>query len=80
MNIPKEVIKHAEAIYWDSTDGTEEAAFGVIAEWARREALEEAADLSRRMSENEADGYYGQACYEVATALDALVEGDNTNE
>jgi hypothetical protein len=37
MNIPKEVIKQAEAIYWDSTDGTEEAAFGVIAEWARRE-------------------------------------------
>lgn len=75
MNIPKEVIKHAEAIYWDSTDGTEEAAFGVIAEWARREALKEAAQSIHDWGSVMAgpEGAYFARIFE--SRLRALLEG-----
>lgn len=41
----------------------------------RNEALREAAEVAVSMTDNEPDGYYGQACYEVASAIRALAEG-----
>jgi hypothetical protein len=35
----------------------------------RTQALEEAAQIAILMADNEADGYYGQACHEVAAAI-----------
>ena len=35
----------------------------------RLDQAEADAQIARSMSENEADGYYGQACFEVAAAI-----------
>lgn len=40
----------------------------------RLDQAEEDARIARSMSENEADGYYGQACFEVAAAIEKGVE------
>jgi hypothetical protein len=57
LNIPEELIERAEALYWDSLEGTTDDAFGVIAEWARKEALKEAASAIE--ASTNPDGRYG---------------------
>jgi hypothetical protein len=41
----------------------------------RNATLEEAARIAREMTDNEDDGYYGQACFEIAAAIRAEKEG-----
>lgn len=40
----------------------------------RLDQAEADAQIARSMSENEADGYYGQACFEVAAEIEKGVE------
>lgn len=40
----------------------------------RLDQAEADAQIARSMSENEADGYYGQACFEVAAEIEKAVE------
>ena len=41
----------------------------------REQVRGECAALARSMADNEPDGYYGQACYEIATAIAAPNQG-----
>lgn len=52
-------------------DGAESFRESMRAAWveAFNAGLERAAQIAESMSENEADGYYGQACFEVAAAI-----------
>jgi hypothetical protein len=70
MNIPDEVLQRAH------DTGGFNGAFEVIAVWARKEALLEAAELAGSMADNEADAYSWQACAEISAALRELAEGD----
>jgi hypothetical protein len=70
VHLPVEVVEAAQ----QCGEGND-ADYRFIAEWARKEALREAAATARDMVDNEPDGYYGQACYEVARAIEARNRG-----
>lgn len=87
MNIPDEVQKAADDLYWDRGKqyggfGCAEEAYEYIAEWARKEALREAADAvhDKRLYDDTGhpeDSGYMDAIGEALEAIRALAEGDN---
>ena len=83
MNIPDEVIIAAETAYERAAEHPGdlslrgiEAYRDVIAEWARKEALREAAVALRSLGN--IDGWVDRG--DAFAAIAALTEGDNTNE
>lgn len=78
MNIPEEVFQAAfgASVLHMPTEGYLRYASRLVAEWARKEALKEARSAVRSLGV--INGWIDRG--DALAAIDALAEGDNTNE